>query len=280
MIFLSHGVLLGRDLDRISHALMLDEDAYRIHLQRMKYVPLADALAGKGDALTFDDASHAAIRGALIAREHGHPVTLFVNGWHVEARAPYFPYQLSAILDYTRKDRCFLLGRNWNLTTLAEKRTLRQELKRVYMKVENWDQIVALVRTVSEELGVPKMEDGLRTVERKDLLDAAAIGVDLQNHGWTHLNPQLYSLSQLDHDIQRNRHWLHQLTGREASVYAPPFGKVGYRDTGFGENVLIARGDGEGISLANRVSLSIHSATVESAMGDATDGNSSPQVTL
>jgi hypothetical protein len=81
-------------------------------------------------------------------------------------------------------------------------------------------------------------------------------------------------LSQLNDDIERNRHWLHQLTGREASVYAPPFGKVGYRDTGFGENVLIARSEGERSSLANRVPLCIEPATVDSA-----DNNPGAQVT-
>src|SRR3954469_14208252 len=54
-----------------------------------RFGPLSQALRGGGHALTIDDSMVAARDAAVMARKHGHDVTLFVNPGQIESGAPY-----------------------------------------------------------------------------------------------------------------------------------------------------------------------------------------------
>src|SRR5437016_674086 len=69
-------------------------------------VPLCDALAGRGSALTIDDATYAAADSALLARELGHEATLFVNPSNIAERTNYSWLVINALLDSLEEDFC------------------------------------------------------------------------------------------------------------------------------------------------------------------------------
>jgi Polysaccharide deacetylase len=229
LIYLTHGVVPHWNSERISHALFVPEWLFTLHLQQRstKYVPLIQSLSGEGDALTIDDATYGGLQAALLALRHGHAVSWFVNGIHVELGLPYFPFQLSWMLDETKYSDCRFEGRKWKLQSNVDRRALRQNLKQRYMNMRSEEEIAHLLEVVSRSLGVDSaaMETSLRTVNSAELVAAAAAGVDLQNHGWRHLNPLLFSDSECTAEAVLNEDYLSQFRKAATRAYAPPFGR-------------------------------------------------------
>jgi hypothetical protein len=244
LIYLTHGVVPRWSSERISHALFVPEWLFVLHLQQRctKYVPLAQALAGEGDALTIDDAAYGGLRAALLAIRYGHAVSWFVNGIHVERALPYFPFQISCMLDDTRWSACRFEGKKWELRGSVERRVLRQHLKQRYMQMRSEDEIAQLLETVSRSLSVDSaaMEESLRTVTQAELVAAAAAGVDLQNHSWRHLNPLLFSDAERTAEAALNEDYLAQFRRPATRAYAPPFGEHVNLDSGVADFVLLA----------------------------------------
>ncbi len=228
MIYVTHGIIASYSSQRISHALCLPTSRARLHLQlrRKKYVPLAQAIAGRGDALTVDDATYAGLDMALLARRCGHAVSWFVNGSHVENRIEYFPFQISSMLDDTRATECRFDGQTWSLNTIAERRTLRANIKHRYMRMRTLGEITELIDELADSLccDSKRAELPLRTVGPAQLAEAVLAGVDLQNHGWGHINPQALSEDERAAEVRRNHEYLSKFRRAITPVFAPPFG--------------------------------------------------------
>jgi peptidoglycan/xylan/chitin deacetylase (PgdA/CDA1 family) len=224
-----HGVVPHWCSDRISHSLFLPEEDFADYLGRRSapFVPLELALRGKGDALTIDDATYGSLRAACLARDYGHAVTWFINGIHIEYGLPYFPFQLSSMIDDTKNTACSFDGRKWELHHIEGRRALRLRLKQLYMKIKILDEIDDLVEAVSEctDVDPSKMERALNTVSADCLSDAIAAGVDLQNHGWTHFNPNCFSRTEFVSDINANEEYLGRHRHSASRIYAPPYGE-------------------------------------------------------
>lgn len=244
LIYLTHGVVPHWSSERISHALFVPEWLFVLHLQQRctKYVSLTQALAGEGDALTIDDATHGGLRAARLALRYGHAVSWFVNGIHVERALPYFPFQISSMIDDTRQSDCRFEGRTWELQSSAARRALRQYLKQLYMGMRGEEEIAQLVAAVSSSLGVDSAatEKALRSVTSADLAAAAAAGIDLQNHSWRHLNPLLLSDSERTAEAALNEDYLSQFRKATTRAYAPPFGEQVSLKSNVNDFVLLA----------------------------------------
>ena len=229
MIYVTHGILPMCRAQHISHALLLPELSFERHLQRRstKYVCLKQAMAGAGDALTIDDATHAGFQAAMLARRYGHAVSWFVNGANVEDGLPYFPFQLSCMLDHTQRSECLFEGRHWGLRSMADRRAFRFYLKQRYMGMRSQPEIEQLVGTVSISTGVDSSAMGrpLATITSAELTAAAAAGVDLQNHSWSHLNPQVLSERTVTEEVHLNEHYLSHFRNTNFRGFAPAFGK-------------------------------------------------------
>jgi peptidoglycan/xylan/chitin deacetylase (PgdA/CDA1 family) len=228
MIYVTHGMIASYNSKRISHSLCLPIPRARLHLQlrRKKYVPLAQAIAGDGDALTVDDATYAGLELALMARRCGHAVSWFVNGDHVENRIQYFPFQISCMLDDTRSTECRFGGQSWSLTTITDRRMLRARIKNRYMRMKSQSEIAGLIDELAESLGSDSKsaEPSLCTVGTTELEHAVLAGVELQNHGWGHLNPQVLSEQERAAEVRLNDEYLSQFRRTFVPVFAPPFG--------------------------------------------------------
>ena len=229
MIFVSHGVVSPYSSDRISHGLCLPISRAALHLQlrREKYVPLAQAIVGQGDALTVDDATYAGLELVLLARRYGHAVSWFVNGSHVEHKIQYFPFQISCMLDETRLTECTFDGTAWNLDIKASRRAFRAHIKKMYMAMRSQDEITNLIDRLAQCLRSESTspERALRTVTAAELARAVLAGVDLQNHGWSHLNPQLFTEAERAADINQNDEYLGLYRREITPVFAPAFGQ-------------------------------------------------------
>jgi len=230
MIYLSHGVIPAHNPDRISHALFLPQRLAIEHLSKRltKYVSLERARHGEGDALTIDDATYAGFRLALLARQYGHAVSWFINGSNVERGLQYFPFQLSCMLDDTNSSTCFFDGSTWNLESIGGRRALRLRIKEVYMGLRNQEEIQKLMTTFAHCLRLPgsaTIERALTTVTAGELAQAVSTGVDLQNHGWRHLNLRMLSDGERKVEVISNEEYLAQFRQATTCIFAPPFGQ-------------------------------------------------------
>src|SRR5215208_1735542 len=99
-ILAMHGVVEGMSTARFCHRNLLDRSEFVHHLtERPPYLSIAAALAGEGRAITIDDATFAAADAALLAREFGHSVMIFINPYNVLTGTVYFFGILNVLLD-------------------------------------------------------------------------------------------------------------------------------------------------------------------------------------
>jgi len=266
MIYITHGTVPSWSNERISHSLFLPDSqvARHLRLRREKYVPLAQAISGHGDALTIDDATYGALRLALMARRYGHAVTWFVNGSHVEQGLPYYPFQISSMLDNTSARDCRFDGETWTLHDIAGRRALRRRIKEFYMRMASHGEIEELIHRLGCCLHIDptQIERSLSTVAPADLIRAALAGVELQNHGWGHLNPMAISEHERNVEVAKNEEYLSQFRQVALRAFAPPFGEhvglaLGHADFILLANRNLVRGHREG-NLVNRVDLFLH----------------------
>jgi hypothetical protein len=229
MLSVTHGVVCNKDPNLISHALLADEKAYcaYLHARRSSFVSLDEAMRGRGDALTVDDATHAGLRAVTLAIQSGHEVSWCVNGDEVEFCRSYFPFQISSMLDRTSKRSCSFLTRQWDLSTPAHLRSFRFHLKQEYLRLDSRPAIEAFVSSLSDALEIdPRLSRTLQTVGREEIALASSLGCTLLNHGWTHINPNALTQRGLEAHITRNAEWLSSFQPNSRSFYVPPYGRM------------------------------------------------------
>ncbi len=226
-IYALHGVIDRVDAKLFSHRNMTPAHHVRARLDtQQKLVPLADALAGKGDALTIDDATVASARAALLARQLGHAVTLFVNPWQVaDGRVDPFA-SLHWLLDQTRKRKVTLRGKTWWLLTYRQKDSLRAEIKRRLRLHDDPQESHRLIEELRGALGVTDLDipDYLQSLTIPQLRELRDAGVDIQNHYWTHLDPAAHTPARFADEWARAQDWLAENLGIASRFFASPFG--------------------------------------------------------
>ena len=179
------------------------------------FVPLVDAIAGRGDALTIDDAICGAADAAMLARQLGHAVTLFVNPGQVESGAPYAFLVLNALLDGLS-------------STYAERQALRRHIKARLCVLTEEQARLELVMDLGSQWGVsvPEVPPHFRTLSREELVTLRDAGVALENHGWSHTDHASLSPAESLREIREGRAWLQRELGVEAAYFASPFGEA------------------------------------------------------
>lgn len=221
-----HGVVDNFDANRFCHRNLVDAKTFRHHLQwRKKYVSLESSLAGFGDALTVDDATVASGRAALMARELGHEVTLYVNPWNVQSEAPLFFQVLNWMLDNAVRQFAVFRNHHFQLTDHRSMQLFRRAVKQQYLQCSLENSCRSVIDEAQKALGVDQQDidpncRSLSTAEIKELLKA---GVRIENHGWMHLNVSESDVGTTD-NILRGRAWLKDHLGVLSSTYAVPFG--------------------------------------------------------
>lgn len=225
-VYTLHGVAPNVDPRRFIYRNIADlASLSSILSSRPPFVPLAAAVAGDGDALTIDDATRCAADAAMLARRHGHAVTLFVNPEHVDPPQPHSFHLLNVLMDGLHDGGVELGGKRHATRTLGERSRLRAHLKDqlrdVWQESDRRELIERLASEWNVPLDVPSFLEPLGIGDLKTLLDA---GVEIQNHGWSHCCHRRLDPAESAHEIERGAAWLADRLGVEARFFAVPYG--------------------------------------------------------
>lgn len=230
MIYVTHGAVPNYSSELLTHKNMLPTPVFADFLsQRLpRFVSLEDTLYGTGDALTLDDATEAAAAAARLARNYDHAVTLFINPYQVERREFYHFAILNSALDETPKAEITFRGAKYSLLKVSGRRLVRRAFKTEVCRAGCEQERDSLVREYLDLLGVgrPQVPDHLRTLTREQLAELAAIGVTIENHGWSHRFLSCLTRTQAIDEILLGRRWLHDHLGVNAKYFAVPYGEV------------------------------------------------------
>lgn len=228
MIYTTHGVIKSFEKQKFCHSGFLDKDLFIAHLsnRKEKYVSLEEALEQKGDALTIDDSLNGGFEAAVLCRELGHEVSLFINPFYIQNQFLYWFCLLNIFLDSDKKKEVFWEGKKYSLGDFSSKLRFRLELKSAIAKLSPQNSLSALQfifqREVDQTLVSP-FHLNVLTVD--DLKKALSLGVDIHNHGWTHCQITAFKNSELEEEIFKSKNWLNTSLGIDSNFYAVPFGK-------------------------------------------------------
>jgi hypothetical protein len=230
VVYVMHGVVDFPSPDRFVDRNLLDAGRFERYLENLptRFVSLEGALDGEGDGLTIDDGIAASSRAALIARSHGHDVTVFVNGFNAEDRSPYWFSLLNLALDRTSRPSIVLSGTEFFLGDTAGKTRFRKAAKVMICGLHTEIERLEYAQRLAKSLGVDDLvlPDSLQPLSTTHLEELINIGVRLQNHGWTHCHPGSMAPRELWRDIEQGQAWLRDRLGVNAPLYAVPFGEA------------------------------------------------------
>jgi hypothetical protein len=224
----THGIVENADAGLFTHRNMIDANAFEQHLRTVEqpYRPLRSVLMGEGAALTIDDSTVAAAEAAVMARRLGHAVTIFINGFHVAERRPYFFSRLNVALDATRSAAFEYDGVSWDLSHGVSKARFRRAIKKKLAAIGDETRRDVFVTEIAAMLGVRTdlVPRHLCVITENELRALLSLGVDIQNHGWTHSRVGSLSPEAHTEDIRKGREWIRAICGIEADLYAVPNG--------------------------------------------------------
>jgi hypothetical protein len=227
MIDTAHGIVRNMRPELFVHRNCLDEEQLAAYLKNRKpYVSLSDCLAGRGDALTIDDSTVAAANTAQLARKFGHEVTIFINGYNVEKRQPYFFSQLNVALDKTELKNIRYAEVDYPLQTQKEKESFRMCVKKQLSCLGTEEGRQALVAQIGRllEVDVKEVPDYLCPITQNEVQELLALGVKIENHGWSHVRVGALPASEHEADILQGRNWLRSTFNVNGGFFAVPNG--------------------------------------------------------
>lgn len=227
-IFGTHGIVDGCNTGRFEHRNMLDTEEFRkILTEAPRFVSITDALEGRGWALTIDDATRAAADAARMARELGHEVTLFINPWQIEDGKPSWFSRLDGWLDFVDAENLTWNGNEYDLSNLDGKNRFRTDVKFAMRRHQDQRQSCALIDHLEDLLGIlgKSVPEHLTCLTKGDLGELKAMGIDIQNHSWTHSDPLALGPERFETELRKGRAWLHTNLGIDARYLACAYGE-------------------------------------------------------
>ena len=221
VIWAGHGVVAEHDARSFLHRNAVSREAFARFLEARAFGNVDDALGGRADALTVDDATRASADAALMARERGHAVTLYVNPGVVERARAYWFTRMDVALDGTRAAACRFDGRDFALGDRAGKVALRAAVRARARAAGDPDAIVGELERALGTVDTPAPR-AFAPLTRAELAELLAAGVTLGNHGWEHADAA--DAPALAENLGRGRAWLAEHLGVAAPDYCAPFG--------------------------------------------------------
>lgn len=219
-----HGVLDDWSPSRRLDRLYVSRAAFIAALDALpsRYVP-AEACEPDQLALTIDDSTMAAAEAALLARERGHEVMLFINPYQIITQRPYFFTVLNLAIDQiAERERQADPKASWRSPHLL---TLRQDTRAVLSILDGEALDAALAAFLAHwQIEVREIPDPSRPIDLPTLSRLVDAGVQIGNHGWSHVEIAVMTPEQLLDDVQRTRRWLMDTTGQPIDTYAVPYG--------------------------------------------------------
>lgn len=229
-IWASHGIVRNLKSTHFLHRNLLDFDAVSEFLSKLgtKFVSLEAALAGEGSALTIDDSTFAAADLARLAIEHGHKATLFVSGRNTADKLPYIFHNLNAILDSIEIAHVFIGEKALDIDNYEVKSMIRRLLKSRFSPLRTYEEQAAVITDFAFQAGVTEivLPDYLGPLSSSDLKELVDLGVNIENHGWDHVDMSGWSPTDVTEQIEKGQRYLQGSIGVNTSHFAVPFGEV------------------------------------------------------
>jgi glycosyltransferase involved in cell wall biosynthesis len=228
-VYAMHGAVERPATDSFVDRNMLDRETFARFLAKrpLKFGSLEQAIDGASDALTIDDATNAAFDAALLARESGHGVVVFLNPFNLDNGAPYWFCLLDVVLSRTSSASYRFEGHDIALSHPAGKKRLHSAIKSRICALPTEETQRTAILELAESLGVRDLElpTALASMSRRAVEQLVAAGVRIENHGWTHRHPDSGPPEAMWRDIARGQSWLRQHLGIHSRAYAVPFGE-------------------------------------------------------
>jgi hypothetical protein len=178
--------------------------------------------------LTVDDSTRSGAEACLIARELGHEVLFFINPEPVVSGVPYFFSLFDTFVDARRFDVIEAEdGQRIHIGSRAEIRDWWWSLRSKLMVLDA-DQALFAVRRIGMSLGCADVElpDHLKPLTCSELAQLRDAGVQIENHGWTHVDLAGMTREKFRDHFERARRWLQDELNIPAEWYASPFGRT------------------------------------------------------
>lgn len=222
VIYEIHGAMKNVDNQKVSHRRMLLIDKLLDCVNyRGKLVSIADALAGRGDAITIDDGVLIAYETAKSIRASGHEISICVNGYNISKQEDYYFIKLNHILDFIVRNKL-----KFDFDTIDE---FRAFIKKKYISSESHEEcneIIDNLRTKFVGTSHLLIEDSFSIINKYNLHDLHNDGVMFVNHGWTHINYNNISHEDFNKQFSVNNDWICGLGFSFCNEYVVPFGKL------------------------------------------------------
>jgi hypothetical protein len=160
-----------------------------------------------------------------LARQLGHEVIFFVNPLQVSTGDPYFFSLLAAIID-GRATSCVTYGdTKFDLRDARDICSFRRAVKRMLMVLPAEESLQA-VQEMAQVLGASEAEipPHALPVSVAELRVLRDIGVQIENHGWSHVDIAALDDRGFANHVHQGRQWLRKELGVLGNLYAVPFG--------------------------------------------------------
>jgi hypothetical protein len=223
--YILHGSLGDWDASRQAARFYVPEQSLRRYLAERseRFVDPDEGI--EGDILTVDDSTRGGSRTCLIARELGHAVTLFLNPSQIISGRDYWFSRFDALVDARQVTTAVFEGVTYDLQSKPELRAFRFAA-RAHLVVSHEDEAHRLLDDIQELLKAEGavVPDHAKSIRREDVVELQSAGVRIGSHGWDHQCISSLSPEQQLAQLIDTSSWLHEMTGREPSDYAVPFG--------------------------------------------------------
>ncbi|GIF65560.1 hypothetical protein Ais01nite_35950 [Asanoa ishikariensis] len=230
MILALHGAINAPDPQSFTSRNFVSEQEaiQQFKLISAQVVDVAEAVSGRGIAITVDDSTEAAANVARLLADAGMAVTLFVNPWNIESRQVYPFAVLNCALDQTSLQQVGFEGVVYPLADRAAKERFRRLVKSRLLSLRNEDDRVSFAAYTAEALCVPApaIPSYLQPPTLDDLQSLLDLGVHIGNHGWTHASYAIMSAAEFTEQVRLAEGWLREHGLYEGDLFAVPDGKA------------------------------------------------------
>jgi peptidoglycan/xylan/chitin deacetylase (PgdA/CDA1 family) len=212
-----------------------------LHSAGCSVLPLGEALTKlrvhdlppRSVAITFDDGTYDFYKQAYpLLKQHNFPVTVYQTTYYVDCATPVFNLMCSYLL-WKQRERRTIDAREFGLsesmdvrTELGRHRIVRGLIDFSDQENLNGKQKNEVAQRLAEILGIDYSvlvgKRILQLMNKQELAEVAADGVDLQLHTHRHRTPEMEQSFQ--QEIIENRERIRAVTGKEATHFCYPSG--------------------------------------------------------
>lgn len=222
-----HGTVKNWNYYSECHRLYVNENRFIQYLETLPYKYSRLDSVDKTPAMTIDDSTKAGAEACIIARDMGHNVTLFINPWQIISQTLYPINLLDFAIDQRKKSKIHINDKYFDLSNRNTRRIFRNLIKES-LKVLRTEAAINKVATIFEMLNasMTQFPDFIKPITIDELLLLKKLNVNIENHGWSHLDISSLNLEELNDDIVRSQRWIFDQLEVKSLLYAVPFGKI------------------------------------------------------